>query len=132
LNKIKATVVSQKHSNGLARIEALSEGYLFRLLVFEDKSVRENGANVYLLIKESEIALSKSKHSGISISNQLECSIAEIKKGEILCEIILNFGHIKLSSMITTESVERLELRAGNTVCALVKANEIYLESIDD
>ncbi len=132
MNRLKAVINSQKHSNGLGRIEAASEGYLFRLLVFEDKIVRENGASVYLLIKESEIALSKSKLSDISISNRIECAITEIKKGEILCEVVLSFGCEKLSSMITTESVDRLGLHVGESVYALIKANEIYLENADD
>jgi len=132
LNKLKAVISNQKHSNGLGRIEAMSESYLFRLLVFEDKSTRRDGEGVYLLIKESEIALSKSRPHDISISNRLDCTIANIKRGEILCEVILNFGKAQLSSMITTESVDRLGLNSGDSVCALIKANEIYLESIDD
>ena len=132
LNRLKAKITSQKYSNGLAMIDALSDNYLFRLLMLEDKNVREIGASVYLLIKESEVALSKGKPIDISISNQIECKIVEIKKGEILCEIILKFGKHRLLSMITTESVDRLALQVDENVYALIKANEIYLENIDD
>ena len=132
LNKLKATIKHQKHAGGLGRIEAMSGGYLFRLLVFEDAPTRRDNDEVYLLIKESEIALSKDKPVGLSISNQVECVISEIKKGEILCESTLLFAEQKLVSMITSESIERLSLGVGDTVYALIKANEIYLESIDD
>jgi molybdopterin-binding protein len=132
LNKLKAVIVAQKHANGLGRIEAMSGGYLFRLLVFEDKCERQTGDAVYLLIKESEIALSKNRPVDLSISNQIECKIGQIKRGEILCESLLHFADEKLSSMITTESVDRLGLNEGDTVYALIKANEIYLDSIDD
>ncbi len=132
MNKLKATIKHQRHSGGLGRIEAMSGDYLFRLLVFEDAPTRDDGGEVYLLVKESEIALSKSRPVGLSISNQLECTIKEIGRGEILCELSLSFGGENLSSMITTESVDRLGLRIGDTVYALIKANEIYLENIDD
>jgi len=132
LNRLKATITSQKHASGLARIEAMCGDYLFRLLVFEDTPTRKDGESIYLLIKESEIALSKHKPIDISISNRVECKIKALKKGEILCESRLAFGDQTISSIITTESAERLGLNAGDTVYALIKANEIYLESIDD
>jgi molybdopterin-binding protein len=132
MNKLKATIKNQKHAGGLGRIEAVSGDYLFRLLVFEDMPTRKDGCDVYLLIKESEIALSKDKPIGLSISNQVECVISEIKKGEILCEIDMRFGDEKLVSIITSDSADRLSLVVGDTVYALIKANEIYLESMDD
>jgi len=132
LNRLKAVIISQKHANGLTKIEAQSENYLFKALLLEDKSLREVGASVYLLIKESEIALSTAKPSYISISNQIECKISNIRRGEILCEVILNFGEHRLSSMITTDSADRLALQVNDSVYALIKANEIYLENIDD
>jgi molybdopterin-binding protein len=98
--------------------------------VFENQKTREDGGEVFLVIKESEIAISKNKPADISISNRIECAIQNIKKGEILCEIELEFGGQKLVSMITVESANRLELSVGDTVYALIKANEIYLESL--
>jgi len=130
LNKLKAKIVSEKYSDGLGRIEALCGDYLFRLLVFGQNGALRNQNEAYLLIKESEVAISKSKHTDISISNKVECRVASIQKGTILCELGLEFNDERLTSIITTESTERLGLTVGETVFALIKANEIYLEEI--
>lgn len=132
MNKLKATIKHQKHSSGLTRIEAMAGEYLFRLLIFEEIAVERVGRECYLLIKESEIALSKAKPADISISNRVECEVVEINKGEMLCELSMQFGGETLHSIITSESVERLRIEVGDMVYALIKANEIYLESVDD
>lgn len=130
MNRLRATIKYQKHSGGLGRIEAMGGGYLFRLLVFEDMPIRQDDSEVNLLIKESEIAISKHKPVDISISNQVECIIRSINSGEMLCEVVLGFGECTLVSMITSESAARLGLCVGDRVFALIKANEIYLETL--
>lgn len=130
MNKLKATALSQRHHEGLGSIEALCGGKIFRLLVFENQPNRNDGDTIYLIIKESEIAVSISEPHDISISNRIESTIVSLKKGEILCEIELLFEGQKLTSIITIESAARLRLQVGGTVYALIKANEIYLEDV--
>ena len=85
-----------------------------------------------MVIKESEIAISKIKPIDISISNKPECKVTKIVSGEMLAQIYLQLGSASISSIITSESIQRLGIREGDTVCALIKANEIYLESTVD
>lgn len=132
MNKLKAVIKYQKHSSGLTRIEAMCGEYLFRLLIFEDTAIERVGQGAYLLIKESEIAVSKVKLDEISISNRLECEVVAIEKGEMLCELEMTFDGIGLKSIITANSADRLGIKVGDKLYALIKANEIYLESIDD
>lgn len=131
MNKLKAVIRHQKHSSGLTRIEAMCGEYLFRLLIFEDAAHERDGHEAYLLIKESEIAVSKTKINDISISNRVECEVTALKMGEMLCEIGMAFGGSSLTSIITAESAERLGIKVGDKLYALIKANEIYLESIN-
>lgn len=130
MNKLKSLIVSQRHHEGLGSIEAECGGNIFRLLVFESHKQRENGDEAYMIIKESEIAISKSNPVDISISNRIESVIVGINKGAILCEVVLDFNGQKLASIITIESAQRLDLKVGDRVYALIKANEIYLEDI--
>jgi molybdopterin-binding protein len=132
MNKLKAIVKHQKHINGLTRIEAMCGEYLFRLLIFEDAQINRDGKDVYLIIKESEIAVSKSKLNDISISNRVECTVENVNIGEMLCEITMSFAGETIRSIITAESVQRLNIAPQEKLYALIKANEIYLESIDD
>jgi len=98
--------------------------------VFENQKGREDGEDIYLIIKESEVMISTSAPCDISISNRIESTITNVKKGEILCEVELEFGRQKLVSIITIESAERLDLKVGNKAYALIKATEVYLEDI--
>ncbi len=123
-------MLSQRHHEGLGSIEALCGDKIFKLLVFENQPNRNDGDTIYLIIKESEIAVSTSEPSDISIANRIKSTIVNLKKGEILCEIGLEFEGQKLTSIITIESAERLGLQVGNTAYALIKANEIYLEDV--
>lgn len=130
MNKLKASVLSQRHHGGLGNIEASCDGNIFRLLVFENQKGREDGEDIYLIIKESEVMISTSAPCDISISNRIESTITNVKKGEMLCEVELEFGRQKLVSIITIESAERLDLKVGNKAYALIKATEVYLEDI--
>lgn len=130
MNRLKAVITSQRHHGGLGSIETLCGNKAFKLLVFEKQKNRENGDSVYLIIKESEIAVSKTNQNDISISNRIESTITNLNKGEILCEIELEFDGHKLVSIITIESAERLDLKIGDKVYAMIKANEIYLEDV--
>ena len=123
-------MLNEKRHLGLCRIEALCAGQSFSLLIFEDYSSVVEGEEVYLLIKESEVALSKSLPLDISISNCIQCTVESINIGEILCESQLVFGEQRISSIITSDSAKRLGLGIGDTVYALIKANEIYLERL--
>lgn len=132
MNRLSGIIQSQKHSSGISRIEVMSQGYLFRLLVFEESPKNRVGKNVYLIIKESEIAVCKTKPTEISISNKPECIVSKIVCGDMLAQIYLQIGTETISSIITSESLHRLGITEGERVYALIKANEIYLENTVD
>ena len=132
LNKLQGIIEGQLHSSGITRIEVMSEGYLFRLLVFEEQPKNRLGKTVFLVIKESEIAISKIKPIDISISNKPECIVSKIVCGDMLAQIYLQIGTETISSIITSESLHRLGIAEGERVYALIKANEIYLENTVD
>ncbi len=81
-----------------------------------------------LIINESEIALAKNKSGLFSISNQVFCKIASIKKGKVFSRIKLNIEGQNLYSLITTESCLTMDLSIGEMVTAFIKSNEIFLK----
>ena len=85
------------------------------------------GCDVMVLFKETEVVISKGKELKISLQNNLTCTITSIEKGELLSQVHLNFKDISLSSIITTKSVERLNLKPQDTVAALIKTNELII-----
>jgi molybdopterin-binding protein len=90
-------------------------------------SYLEIGNEIAILFKETEVIILSDKTLNISIQNKLTCTIDSINKGQLLSQVNLNFNGVTLSSIITTTSVENLNLKPLDTVTALIKTNEIIL-----
>ncbi|NLA39036.1 MAG: TOBE domain-containing protein [Methanomicrobiales archaeon] len=64
----------------------------------------------------------------VSSRNQLKGTIKLIKKGPINSEVTVVLpGGIEIVSVITTYSTERMNLREGSEVYALIKASEVVI-----
>lgn len=87
------------------------------------------GNTVQVIFKETEVSLAKDLTGKISLRNRFQCTVKEIEKGDLLSKITLTSGQNQIVSVITTRSLEYLELIIDESVEALVKANEISLMS---
>ena len=85
------------------------------------------GSYVTLLFKETEIALAKSLSGLISLRNRIPVSVTAIERGDILSAVKLDYAGMQLVSVITTRAIDRLEIKVGDDLEALIKANEIAL-----
>jgi molybdopterin-binding protein len=64
----------------------------------------------------------------VSSRNQLRGTIKLIKKGPVSSEVTVVLpGGIEIVSVITTYSVEKMNLREGSEVYALIKASEVVI-----
>ena len=61
----------------------------------------------------------------LSGRNQLPGEIIEIKLGDVVSEVVIQAGEHQVAGVITTTSVERMELKVGDRVTALIKATEV-------
>lgn len=82
----------------------------------------EAGSRVRLRIRASDIAIATGPHEGLSIRNQLSCTIEAIDRQPGAADVVLSFGAERLVSRITAKSLDALRLSAGMPVVALVKA----------
>jgi len=85
------------------------------------------GNAVKALFKETEVVLSLDAKQAISIENRLIGTIETIEQGDLLVKVVLQIGTLSISSIITTESFNALNLASGAQVTALIKSNEIML-----
>ena len=92
-----------------------------------DYSYLETGNEITILFKANEVSISTNKTLDISIQNKLTCTVSSILKGKLLSQINLNFIDFTLTSIITTSSVQNLNLKPQDTVTALIKPNKIIL-----
>lgn len=64
----------------------------------------------------------------ISSRNQLRATIVRIERSAIMSEVVMRLPDgQELVSAITTASVDRMELREGDAVFAIVKATEVMV-----
>jgi molybdopterin-binding protein len=63
----------------------------------------------------------------ISARNQLRGKVTAIKLGTVMAQVTLQVGGQEVVSAITRDSVERLGIRVGDEVVAIVKATEVML-----
>ncbi len=66
-----------------------------------------------------------------SIRNELKGTVKSVTKEGILSEILVETAAGVISSVITSRSVEALDLKPGDPVCAQVKATNVSLCKCD-
>jgi molybdopterin-binding protein len=72
-------------------------------------------------------AMEKSNMS-TSIRNRLAGTIINIVSGDVVSEIVIRTAAGEVTSIITTGSVKRMNLRLGDNAFAIIKATEVSVE----
>jgi molybdopterin-binding protein len=63
-----------------------------------------------------------------SIRNRLPGTIEKIVSDKVVSEIVIRTAAGEVTSVITTGSVQRMNLKEGNQVFAIIKATEVSVE----
>ena len=63
-----------------------------------------------------------------SIRNRLSGTIEKINSDKVVSEILINTAAGPVTSIITTGSVQRMKLKEGDSVFAIIKATEVSVE----
>ncbi|RMX02232.1 transporter [Corticibacter populi] len=66
----------------------------------------------------------------INVRNQFKGNIKEIIRGDVLSEIDVQTPWGIVTSVITTRSVDELNLQVGSEVVALVKSTEVSIAKL--
>jgi len=83
------------------------------------------GVPVTLMFKETEVALAVNLSGMISLRNRLKGVVSEIENGRLMSRVIFMVDGVRISSVITTRSLQALQLKVGDEVEGLVKSNEM-------
>ena len=65
---------------------------------------------------------------GTSIRNRLPGTIEKIVSDKVVSEVVVRTAAGTVTSIITTGSVERMNLKQGDNVFAIIKATEVSIE----
>lgn len=63
----------------------------------------------------------------LSARNNLKGRIKNIKKNDINAEVLLDVGGQEMCASLTSDSANRLSLKVGDEVSALVKASAVII-----
>jgi len=64
----------------------------------------------------------------LSARNRLEGKITELQLGGVMAHVVVRVGDNLIESVITRRSAEEMNLKAGDTVSAIIKSTEVMLE----
>ena len=100
-----------------------------------DESI-QIGKRVVLICKPTSVALAKPTMDDkafseiLSYANQIKVKISSMDVGLLLSSIKLRFGDFSLESIITSASVQRMNLNEKDELLALIKANELSIQEV--
>ncbi len=128
----KITDITSEGSITLVGINV--EGVMFYSLILNGSETFSlfKGKEVYILFKETEVSIGKGIKGEISLSNQIKATVINIEKGKILSLLKLKFKGQEIKSIITTKSLERLNIKINDEVIAFIKANEVSIMEKED
>lgn len=61
----------------------------------------------------------------LSTRNQPKAKIKALKTGDVVSELLMDIAGQEVCAIITTGSVQKMDLKAGDEVMALVKATSV-------
>jgi molybdopterin-binding protein len=64
----------------------------------------------------------------LSARNQLPATVKSVKLGNVMAEVVMSLGDVELVAAITRGSAEQLNLKAGDSVRAVIKATEVLID----
>lgn len=85
------------------------------------------GDTVIALIKSSQIIISKDQLHQISARNLLKTKVKDIVNGQVNCQLKLRLGENIITSTITNDAYNELQISNGDTVYALFKSSSVIL-----
>lgn len=130
MNRLSGTITALETEGEISLVEMDVHGCRLTSLVLESERSADYlapGKSINVLFKESEVSLALGACLDLSIRNRLPCSIRGITGGRILSHVDLEFGPYTLHSLITTQALRELGLKAGMPVYALIKSTEVSL-----
>ena len=116
-----------KTIDSLNIVEFDFHGITLKMMSLELDSDITINKRVELLVKPSNVIISKNYMEEISLSNQFFAKILDIKDGELLSSLSLKAFDTFFESIITKTSKVKLDLKENDEVNILIKASDLSI-----
>ena len=130
MSKLVATIKRIQSVDNLNIVTFECENTLLKMMSLELSQSVQVGAKVSLGIKSTSVGIAKDFSGVLSYSNQLNVVVKAIEEGELLSSIKLSFASYTLESIITQDSLMRMNLQVCDRVTAFIKANELSIVEV--
>lgn len=130
MNRLRGRIIRIASNDHMSLVDVDVSGDIFTATLLEtpeDAAYLSLGNVVDVLFKETEVSLAKGLTGLISLRNRVTTTVKLVRSGIILSEVVMDYRGQTISSIITTGSIKRLDIKPGDEVEALVKANEVTL-----
>lgn len=130
MNKLTGIIKDVVSSAYMALIIVDHQGDVFSAAIQETPAGAarfKKGSSVTLVFKETEVAVAVGLGGKISIRNRASAIVKAVETAGVLSRIVLDYKGQRIASVITSTAAECLELKPGDDVEWLVKANEMSL-----
>ena len=138
MSQLSATITAIDSVESLNIVTFLCAEQKLQMVSLELNNIVDVGKKVVLACKPTSVALAKpageveSFCAMLSYANQLQVEVRSIEKGSLLSSVILSLGSFELESILSTDALERLSLKEGDAVIALIKANELSILEVEN
>lgn len=127
MNKITAHVISISSVDILHLLSLKVDGDSLKVLTLELPHGLQVDSEVELLIKPTNMVISKDRLTTITSQNQLTCKIIKIERGEILVHTLLEYNNRLLEALIPRCSWDNLAFVKGDEVSVHLLESAISL-----
>lgn len=132
MNRLEVTIKEIQNSDCIHLTTLDYKGSELHMLSLELSKDLKVGQRVAVTTKATHISLAKNFIDNISCSNQFLVKVKEIKKGELVSVVKVDFNGTSLESVITTKALQKVNIEKNDEVIMLVKSSEIsILELLD-
>ena len=136
MSKLIATVKNIESVDDLNIVTFICNDETLKMMSLDLNETIQIGKRVVLACKPTSVALAKPTMDNnefsemLSYANQIKVEISSMDVGYLLSSIKLQFGDSSLESIITSASVQRMNLNEKDELLALIKANELSIQEV--
>lgn len=127
MNHIAARISDITMHENINVVSFETDTVVMRMISLALSSELTKGSEVLIGAKATNIALMRDTSDMVSISNQIPVTIVAINTGVVLCSVLFSFNNVTWESVITRNSAERMQLKVGESVVALIKSSELSI-----
>ena len=130
MSMINASITEIQSVDSLNIVSFDFSGTPLKMMSLDLNEEMQVGREVTLNVKPFHITIVKDFYGDISYSNRLDAVVKSCENGELLSSVKLLVNGVIFESIITKELALEMELKAGDNVLVMIKANDLSIQEV--